>query len=158
MPDAPTFARGARWEETRIRRIPDQGDTTMPSLRGNTVRAAKFAAVGVVGVGVNTASLYALRVWEGMPLIPATVLAVELAVLSNYLLNSRWTFAGQAGSLRRLLRFNVSSLGALAVNIVCVWLLVRAGIYFLVADLVGIAAGFAVNFSLSVAWVWGRRA
>ena len=129
----------------------------MLSLRGNTVRAARFAAVGVTGVGVNTASLYVLHAWEQMPLIPATVLSVELAVLSNYFLNSRWTFAGQERSLRRLVRFNVASLGALAVNTVCVWLLVRAGIYFLVADLVGIVVGFVVNFSLSVAWVWGRR-
>jgi putative flippase GtrA len=39
-----------------------------------------------------------------------------------------------------------------------VWLLTRHGVYFLVANLVGIAVAVVVNYTFSVAWVWRREA
>jgi putative flippase GtrA len=44
------------------------------------------------------------------------------------------------------------------VNVLTVWSLTRTGQQFLVADLAGIAAGMAVNGTLSITWVWRRRA
>jgi putative flippase GtrA len=96
--------------------------------------------------------------WLQMPLVAASAVAVELAVVSNYLLNDRWTFAAGSPRLRRFAKFNVSSLGGLAVNVLSVWFLARIGVHVLVANLAGIAAGFAVNLALSGTWVWGQRA
>jgi putative flippase GtrA len=45
----------------------------------------------------------------------------------------------------------------MALNVLSVWLLTRLGLYFLVADLIGIAAGFAANYAFSVRWVWGQQ-
>lgn len=115
---------------------------------------AKFALVGASGAVVNSAVLYALHEWSHLPLLVASVLAVEAAVISNYLLNDRWTFAARNRSLRRFARFNLSSLGGLAVNVLAVSVLSRFGLHFLLANLIGIAAGFAANFALSSTWVW----
>jgi putative flippase GtrA len=91
-------------------------------------------------------------------LVAASVLAVELAAISNYLLNDTWTFAARSRSLRRFAKFNTASLAGLALNVLSVLVLTRLGLYFLVADLIGIAAGFAANYALSVRWVWAREA
>ena len=61
-------------------------------------------------------------------------------------------------SLGRFAKFNTASLAGLALNVLSVWLLTRLGLYFLVADLIGIAAGFAANYAFSVRWVWAREA
>jgi len=100
--------------------------------------------------------LYILSRWLGLPLAASSALAIELAIISNYLLNDRWTFASRAISIRQFAKFNVASLSGLAVNVAVVWLLTRLGIYFITANLVGITLGFAGNYALSSVWVWGR--
>lgn len=125
---------------------------------GNRLRPLRFAVVGGVGVGVNTAALYLLRQWAHLALPAASVIAVELAVVNNYLLNNAWTFAAGPPTVRRFAKFNVSALGGLAVNVLAVWLLTGLGLFYLVANLIGISASFAANYALSVTWVWDGSA
>ncbi|UGY90953.1 GtrA family protein [Streptomyces gobiensis] len=123
-----------------------------------TGRILRFAVVGGMGAIVNTTALYLLYRWVRLPLLTASALAVELAVVHNYLLNDWWTFSVRAPSIRRFVKFNVSVLGGLAVNVFLVWLLaLHLDVYFLLANGVGIGAAFAVNFLSSAGWVWGRR-
>jgi putative flippase GtrA len=116
----------------------------------------KFGIVGGTGVAVNISALYVLSRWAGLPLVAASAVAVELAAISNYLLNDTWTFAAGPPSLTRFAKFNIASLAGLALNVLCVWLLTRLGLYFLLANLVGIATGFAANYTFSVSWVWAQ--
>jgi len=126
--------------------------------RNRVGRLTKFVVVGGVGTAINTAALLLLSRWAGLPLAAASALAVELAAVSNYLLNDSWTFATRAPTLRRFAKFNIAALMGLALNVFCVWLLVRLGLFFLTANLVGIMAGCTVNYAFSVSWVWGRAA
>ena len=120
-------------------------------------RVAKFGVVGITGTLINVAALWLLARWLDLPVVLASGAAVELAVINNFLLNSRWTFAARP-SCRRFAKFNVASLVGLGVNVTGVWLLTRLGLYLFAADLIGIVAGFAVNYVISVVWVWDRAA
>lgn len=129
-----------------------------PRVRSSmAVRIMKFAAVGGLGTIVNMAALYVLHAWVRLPLAAATTFAVEIAVLHNYLLNDRWTFAAHSPSLRRFVKFNASMLAGLGINVLVVWALAHDGMHFLLANVFGIAAAFALNFLCSAGWVWGRR-
>jgi putative flippase GtrA len=127
-----------------------------PARRARFARILKFGCVGCIGVGINTGALYIFSRWLDLPLVAASAVAVELAVISNYFLNARWTFATGAASFRRFTKFNLASLLGLGLNVMIVWLLVRIGIYFLAANLLGITAGFASNYLLSSIWVWSQ--
>ena len=129
----------------------------MPKI-GKTNWIVKFVVVGGSGTVLNTAVLFVLYRRLHLPIVAASAVAVELAVVSNYLLNDRWTFAARSPSLRRFAKFNASSLGGLTVNVLSVWFLTRIGLYVLLANLAGIAAAFAVNITLSLTWVWRDRA
>jgi len=120
-------------------------------------RVAKFGIVGFAGILINIGVLYLLSRRLGLPLVLSSGVAVELAVISNFLLNSSWTFACHP-SLPRFAKFNVASLAGLGVNVTAVWVLTRLGLYLLAADLIGVAVGFVVNYLFSVLWVWGREA
>lgn len=130
----------------------------MLTERAKLGRAARFCLVGGTGVAVNTAVLYLLSRGLGLPLPVSSAIAVEVAIISNYMLNDRFTFAVRRPSLRRLAKFNITSLAGLGVNVVIVWLLTRRGVYFLDANFVGIAVAVVVNYTFSVAWVWRREA
>jgi putative flippase GtrA len=133
--------------------VPDSAATVFDA-RAKFRRAIRFGVVGATGTAVNTAVLYLLARRAGLPLPLSSALAVELAIMSNYLLNDRWTFATRKPSFRRFAKFNAASLAGLGLNVTTVWLLARSGVYFLAANLVGIAAAVTANYVFSVAWVW----
>ena len=115
----------------------------------------KFNAVGIIGVGVQLVALAILRSGLGWTIRVATIVAVECAVLHNFVWHERWTWAHRAlswrGIPRRLLRFNVSN-GLISIlgNVALMELLaVRLNLNYLISNLVAIGACSLLNFFVS---------
>lgn len=75
----------------------------------------RFGLVGVSGIGVNLGVLALLSSW-GLVSTLSSALAIELSILSNFLLNDQWTFSQRRKGLllHRALRFQfVSLIGAM---------------------------------------------
>ena len=72
--------------------------------RRNIAEFIKFCAVGGSGVGVNL-GIYALLT-RGVDLTPAIAspIAIEISLLSNFLLNEHWTFSARTMRSARLAR------------------------------------------------------
>jgi dolichol-phosphate mannosyltransferase len=66
------------------------------------VRFVKFAIVGASGVPVTLAMNYVLHALVGLPLWLSTALAVETAIVTNFLGNNAWTFANAEERERRI--------------------------------------------------------
>jgi len=116
-------------------------------------RAIKFNAVGAMGIAVQLAALAALRGGLHLHYLAATALAVELAVLHNFVWHEQWTWRDRSGPGigGRLVRFQLGN-GAvsLAVNLGFMRLLVgQLHIEYLPANLLAIAAGAGANFAIS---------
>jgi dolichol-phosphate mannosyltransferase len=73
-------------------------------------RFVRFNIVGALGLAVQLAVLAGLD-RAGWPLVPATLTAVEVAVLHNFFWHERWTWADRRPGRRvdRLLRFHASN-------------------------------------------------
>jgi putative flippase GtrA len=83
-----------------------------------TRRFLKFAMVGASGVVVNLASLALFRAL-GAHINLASALAIELSLLSNFLVNHLWTFGDSRAHTRLLtqaLRFHLVCLGGAAIQ------------------------------------------
>jgi putative flippase GtrA len=118
-------------------------------------KALRFGLVGLGGALVNALLLSLFYGKLHAPLAVSTALAAEVAVIHNFYWNDVWTFGAAGRSLRRLLRFNLTSLGGLAIAISITLLLVTAGLHYLFADLAGIIGGASCNFATSLLWIWG---
>ncbi len=117
-------------------------------------RAAKFYAVGGAGIVVQLAALAALKSAAGLHYLVATALAVEIAVLHNFVWHERWTWRDRThggGIFARLVRFHLSNgLLSLAGNLVFMRVLAGAcGVPYLAANAVSIALCAALNFAAS---------
>jgi putative flippase GtrA len=121
-----------------------------------TIRWLKFNLVGAIGIAVQLAVLGMLNGVLGLNYLVATALAVEAAVLHNFLWHQRFTWADRASSTRRqalgrLLRFNLTT-GALSIagNLLLMrWLVGQAHVPPLPANLASIAACSLANFLAS---------
>lgn len=124
------------------------------------VRFAKFSLVGLIGIGVQLAAL-AVLTQAGVDYRIATVLAVESAVLHNFVWHQRFTWAGRTGAglsqaLRRLARFHLGN-GAVSIlgNLLLMRLLVGSlQIPVIPANLATILACSLANFLVSDEWVF----
>jgi dolichol-phosphate mannosyltransferase len=126
-------------------------------------RFIRFGLVGGSGVIVNNAILLALVELLRIPAIPAAVIATECAIVSNFLLNDRWTFADVRGSsnlpwYRRFASYNLLTLGGLVIGVGVLALLHGTlGIHYLVANLAGIALGTLWNYGSNHKLTWSRH-
>jgi putative flippase GtrA len=123
-------------------------------------RPLKFALVGAVGIAVQLAALQALTA-IGCQYLWATGLAVEIAVVHNFIWHHRFTWIDRSGSRLaetgvRLLRFHLSN-GAISIFgslLLMRWLVGQLGMRVLVANLLTIAACSVGNFLASDRWVF----
>jgi putative flippase GtrA len=119
-------------------------------------RWAKFNAVGALGFCVQLLAVYVfIRSLKMDPLV-GTALAVETAVLHNFIWHHLLTWkdcrSGRwSDSLLRLLAFNVTNGGvSMAGNLFFAWLIVeRQGTSLLGANLLAITVCSLINFVLS---------
>lgn len=131
------------------------------SWRETGVRWLKFNAVGGIGVGVQLAVLTVLKSGLQFDYLLATGLAVEAAVVHNFLWHERFTWSDRVAdsSLVRFVKFNLTTgLFSIAGNLVLMRVLVGWGkMNFLVANMVTIAACSLVNFLVSDRVVFAER-
>lgn len=119
------------------------------------MRWLKFNAVGALGAVLQLALLALFVRVVGMNYLLATALAVEGAILHNFVWHRRWTWAERRGAsaaaVATLARFNLTNgLVSISGNLLSVYLL--TGLWRIdpvVANLVSIAAGSLANLFLS---------
>jgi putative flippase GtrA len=111
----------------------------------------RFYAVGMAGIIVQLAALTFLKSGLHLDYLPATALAVEAAILHNFLSHERWTWLNRTRSLPAgpaACRFHLTT-GALSIlgNLVFMQALVgRMRIPYLLANLIAIALCSVLNF------------
>ena len=116
-------------------------------------KIVKFGAVGGSGIVVNTAILYTLTSIFGIFILLSSLIAIESAVITNFILNDIWTFGSddkKRSVIERFFLFNGISIAGIVINISILWLLTTyTGMYYLYANIIGIFIAFTWNFMLN---------
>jgi putative flippase GtrA len=137
-------------------------DGSKPSeARQSFLRWLKFNAVGVIGIAVQLVALALFRSVLHLDYLLSTALAVETAVIHNFLWHERYTWADRpshcfAHSLARLARFNISNgLVSLVGNLLIMRALVgQIHINYVIANLIAVATCSIFNFLLGDRFVF----
>ncbi len=128
---------------------------------GEITRLFKFILVGASGIGVNEGMLYVLTEYAGLYYLISSVIAVQCAILNNFAWNHVWTFADRRkvreSVLYRLGKFELVGISGKLTNILVLFLATTfLDIHYLVANLLGIAAAFVINFTANNIWTWWK--
>jgi len=135
------------------------------------LRWCKFNFVGGIGVGVQFAALFLLKGVFRFNYLAATAVAVEAAVLHNFVWHEQFTWVDRVkpdrfkqnrirtrwrASLPRFLRFNLTN-GAVSIlgNLALMKVMVGQGhMHYLAANGIAITLCSLANFLMSDAWVF----
>ena len=117
----------------------------------------KFNVVGVLGFALQSGALFVMtRAAPGFSYLAATAVAVELAVLNNFVWHQRWTWndrptATKKETLRRLVKFNLTTgLVSLTGNLFLMGLLVgQFGLRVVPANVASVIVCSVVSFFLA---------
>ena len=128
------------------------------------VRWCKFNFVGGIGILVQFAALFLLKSVLHFNYLAATAIAVEAAVVHNFVWHEQFTWADRVKpswrhSLWRLLRFNLTN-GAVSIlgNLALMRVMVGQGhMNYLLANAIAITLCSLANFLVSETWVFGRQ-
>ena len=128
---------------------------------GELKRLFKYCVVGFSGVFVNMGILVAL-VSAGINYLKVGVLAVEAAIVTNFLLNEFWSFVdlskrrrGLKARLIRFLNFNLFCAGGSVINLAILWLLTEyLGVNYVVSNLIGVVAATIWNYGMNANITW----
>lgn len=130
---------------------------------GTAVRMSKFAVVGLSGLVVNSGILWILTHFFHIDYRIASLLAIEVAILNNYVWNTVWTWRDRPADsvghvLRRFVKFNGASALVALIN----WLSLIAltewfHIEMMISNLIGIFAASIFNFLVSHYWTFGTK-
>lgn len=127
-------------------------------------RFLRYCLIGGSGVVVNLGALWLLRHDNWLGKLRAPAVAIELAILNNFLWNEIWTFRDRAqlapqwhARLGRLLRFNlICAIGA-GLHLGLVWALAINGPWpYMATNVLAIAIVTVWNYGLNMAWTWTR--
>jgi dolichol-phosphate mannosyltransferase len=118
-----------------------------------------FAAVGVTGLGVHLAVLWAAFRLTGSNFLASQLLATMVAMTSNFFLNNAFTYSDQRLRGRRmwrgLLSFYVAcGIGSFINVAIAEWLFLKSAAYW-VAGLAGAIVASLWNFFTTASFTWG---
>lgn len=126
---------------------------------GTIMRFVRFGVVGLSGVVVNQGLLMLLHGSFGAPLLLSSIIAIEISILTNFLLNHTWTWRMSLrvpGLFRRTVQYHAAAvMAAFAGNVIVLMAAVELfGIDYRIANLVGIAVGTVINFTAGEVWIF----
>ncbi len=133
------------------------------ALKTDFLRLFKFSIVGGIGAVISTVLLWILTEFVGLYYLFSSVIAIEIAILMQFLMNDRWTFKDEktdsSGQLiKRIIKSNIWRSGGLVVNISVLYILTEyMGVYYLISNILGIFCAFLLNYILESRLTWGIR-
>ncbi len=132
---------------------------TRSGWRSTAMRWLKFNFVGGIGIAAQLLALFVLKAGLHFNYLIAAALAVETAVIHNFLWHARFTWADRSGAgFTRFLKFNLTTgLFSIGGNLLLMKLLVGLGhMNYLPANGIAITACSVVNFVVSDGFVFAQ--
>ena len=124
-------------------------------------RLCRFFVVGALAAGLQTALLWTFVEVGEIYYVLAAVVAIEVTILSQYVMNNAWTFRDRSNDglrpfLGGLLRTNLVRGTAIPLQTGLLFLLVDAlGLMYLGANAVAIFVSGFYRYVLDARWTWG---
>jgi dolichol-phosphate mannosyltransferase len=124
------------------------------------LRFARFGAVGLSGLVVNTAVLAFLTDFVGLFYVVSAVFATQVSTLWNFCFTEFWVFSDRAarrGRGSRMALFFLMNNAALALRGPLLIVLTSGlGIHYALSNVISLASLTLLRFALADTWIWAK--
>jgi putative flippase GtrA len=126
-------------------------------------RVVKFALVGAWGFVINMFFLWFFTETVGLFYLFSSLIAIEISLLNNFVLNDLWTWhdrgkEGKREYFKRMLQYHATASAAMLANVAILWVLTELfDVYYLASNVFGILCGSALNFFVNDRWTFKHK-
>lgn len=123
-------------------------------------RLLQFLSIGIMGAIVDNLVLITIVEMGFLTPTPGAVISKESSIIFMFVLNERITFSQHGDEnlypiFRRFLRSNVVRAGGAGVGIGILFILhTYFGVWYVIANIIGIGVGFIVNYTFESLFTW----
>ena len=122
-------------------------------------RLTQFALVGGAAAALQSGLLWLFVDIGGLYYLLGSVIAIEITIITQYIVNNAWTFADRANQgdafLGGLLRTNVVRGSAIPLQTALLYVFVTwGGLGYLLANLCAIVPSGVYRYVLDAKWTW----
>ena len=122
----------------------------------------EFASVGASGAMINLLLIWLLTNYAHLFYMVSALISIEISLLWNFILNTKFTFKYKFESnnilLDSLIKYHLASLLTLFINLFSLFILTEfIKIHYIISEALAILLAFGLNYALSVNYVWNRR-
>lgn len=122
----------------------------------------RFAFVGASGAAINLFILWTLTNFGHLYYLLSAVIAIEISILWNFVLNTKLTFNYKFKNINNLLeasiKYHMTSFVSILINLfVLLSLTELVNINYIFSETIAILLAFGVNYILSINYIWSER-
>jgi len=126
---------------------------------GEIFRVLRYLLVGIMGILICTAVLWLFTDVLGLFYMVSAIIAYEVSIISNFLMNDVWSFGdlvgGKGGRFYRLLKYNITRVGGILLSLFVLFVLTSVfNIYYLLSNVIAIVVGFMYGYTTCLHIVW----
>jgi len=122
-----------------------------------SIKFFRYLFVGGTATVVDMGALYVFTSILGLNYLISAAIGFVLGVTANYLMCIAWVFKSSGKIEKEIILFVIIGIGGLILNEVIIWLLVEeAGLYFMIAKVVAVAAVMVWNFGMRKKFVFAK--
>lgn len=128
---------------------------------GEINKLVKYSVVGISGIGVNMIILFFFTERLGLFYLLSSVVAYEISILTNFIINDRWTFKAidnKSSFLTRALYFNYAMITGAILGMLLLYVFTSLlSINYLVSNIISIVIVFMWRYYASITSVWKHK-
>lgn len=122
------------------------------------LRFFQFGGVSATGLLLENIILFLLVENLGFELVMGKLVGAEASIALMFLLNNRYTFRDRPGAtLKRFLRSNLVRAGGILIALAVLKIGVAFGLWYILANTIGIIIGFFFNYALESLYTWAEE-
>jgi len=121
------------------------------------VRMIQFGIISLSGLMLENIFLYLLIEYAGLELVFGKLIGAEVSIAMMFFLNNRYTFRERPGiTFKRFLKSNLVRSGGIIIALIVLQIGVSLGLWYLLANTLGIIVGFVFNFAMESVYTWAE--
>jgi putative flippase GtrA len=121
-------------------------------------RMLQYGMISATGLLLENIVLYTVVDILSGGLVGGKLIGAEISIIAMFFLNNHFTFAERPGAtLKRFLKSNLVRSGGVLIGLVVLEIGTGLGIWYIFANLIGIAVGFLFNFTMESVYTWAEK-
>ena len=121
-------------------------------------KISQYGVISATGLLLESLALYMIVDVLSGGVIAGKLIGAEISIMAMFFLNNHITFSDRPdATIKRFLKSNLVRSGGVLIGVFVLEIGTRMGLWYMFANLIGVAVGFLFNFTMESVYTWAEK-